>query len=301
MRLGRYARPIAFLVLAVVSAYGLYRLFAGDWTTIIAAWRGKEHLLIAAGGLGVLDVAVGMVSWIWIYRRFGVRTLDGTGLKVYLAGYAGVLLPMKLGNLIRPDAFARLDRGSLRDCIKAEAVLFFLDAAAALAIIVGLGTFLVVPLASPIAVVVVIALILILADRLSGLVSETRLALPRRFWCRGSTVGILLVRVACWSITGTALYVLISHLAGEAGYIETLFFVSASSVVGAGTGLPGGIGAIEGLLGVSLDIMKVPPEHFAFAVGAFRLATFWIWLPIGWVALLLVNRQAARRPAAQTP
>ncbi len=290
-----YARPIGLVVLAIVTAYGLYGLFTGDWATVVADWRGKVLLLAGALALGVLDMAFEGASWMWVCRRFGIRAWDLAGLKVFLSGYAGLLLPMQLGNLIRPDAFKRLDRGSLRQGVLAEAVAFFLDATAALAVLIGVGTLMVHPALSPIAALVVVAAMLTLGDRLGSMVSGTRLELPAAFWWRWQTVGIVALRSTCWIINGVALYVLVRDLPGDVGLVETLFFAPASTVLGSGTGLPGGIGAVEGFLGVSLKIMDVPAAHFAFAVGAFRLATFWIWLPIGWVALVLINRQVARR------
>jgi uncharacterized membrane protein YbhN (UPF0104 family) len=55
--------------------------------------------------------------------------------------------------------------------------------------------------------------------------------------------------------------------------------------------LPGGIGVTEGILGASLRFRSVPVEHLAIVVAAFRLFTFWIWIPIGWLALFALKRQ----------
>jgi hypothetical protein len=35
-------------------------------------------------------------------------------------------------------------------------------------------------------------------------------------------------------------------------------------------------------------------EHLAFAIAAFRLITFWMWIPIGLLALAVVNRRLGR-------
>jgi len=67
-----------------------------------------------------------------------------------------------------------------------------------------------------------------------------------------------------------------------------------SAVLGVSTGLPGGLGATEGIIGASLRLRSVPMEHLAIAIAAFRLITFWMWIPIGWAALAVVNRRIAR-------
>jgi uncharacterized membrane protein YbhN (UPF0104 family) len=61
-------------------------------------------------------------------------------------------------------------------------------------------------------------------------------------------------------------------------------------VLGASSGAPGGVGVTDGLLGASLRWMDVPLEHLALVVLGFRLATFWIWIPLGWVALGVLRR-----------
>ena len=55
---------------------------------------------------------------------------------------------------------------------------------------------------------------------------------------------------------------------------------------------------MEGFLGVSLRFLEMPPADLAFAVGAYRLATFWVWIPIGWLFLLRVNRWVGRKTEA---
>ena len=47
--------------------------------------------------------------------------------------------------------------------------------------------------------------------------------------------------------------------------------------------------------------MKIPSEHLVVAVGGFRLVTFWLWLPIGWVALGMLKRRAARLEGVGLP
>lgn len=75
---------------------------------------------------------------------------------------------------------------------------------------------------------------------------------------------------------------------------DSLFVGPGSAVLGVSTGLPGGIGATEGIIGASLRLRAVPIEHLAIAIAAFRLITYWMWIPIGWAALAVVNRRIAR-------
>jgi len=149
-------------------------------------------------------------------------------------------------------------------------------------------------LAAPVVALGLSLSMLFLANSVSSLLSETRVSLPPDFWFRWQTFVILWLLVVGWLLNGLALYALVWSLAEGINAIETIFFASLSRLLGAGTGLPGGIGITEGLLGISLRIMKIPPEHLILAIGAYRLVTFWMLLPVGWIALLFVNRRVAR-------
>ena len=103
-------------------------------------------------------------------------------------------------------------------------------------------------------------------------------------------MGIVSVQMAGWVAHGFALYVVVAGLPGAMTLWDSLFFAPGAAVLGTGTGLPGGIGATEGILGASLRLRSVPVEHLAIAVAAFRLITFWMWIPIGWFALIIARR-----------
>ena len=104
-------------------------------------------------------------------------------------------------------------------------------------------------------------------------------------------MGIVAVQMAGWVAHGLALYVVVAELPGAMTLWDSLFYAPGAAVLGTGTGLPGGIGVTEGLLGASLRLNSVPVEHLAIVVAAFRLITFWIWIPIGWLAVLAVRRR----------
>ncbi|MBN1342323.1 MAG: flippase-like domain-containing protein [Phycisphaerae bacterium] len=301
MQLKRHVRLLAFVLLAGVTAWGLYGLFSGGWTEALGYWRGKGLWLLGAFACMCAGTVFDLLGWVWIYRRLGIRTWDATGMGVFLAAQAGLLLPLQLGRLVRPDALVRLERGPLGVCLKAEMAVLFLDAAAAGVLFLGLAACWLHPLLGAICAVVVPVVLLFSADRLAAMLSETRVALPPSFWRQWQTFAVLLLHVGAWTCNGLALYLVVRDLPGGVSVPEALFVAPFSASVGAGTGLPGGIGAIEGLLGISLKTLRVPTAHLALAVGAYRLVSFWIWLPIGWLALLLTNRKARSATRGQDP
>lgn len=290
----KHARSWALVLLAAVTIYGVYQFITGDWEAAAGFWSGKLSVIPLVVALAVLDVVLESVGWMWVYERLGMRAFDSGGVLAYLAGRAGLLLPVQLGRLIRPDAMLRLERGGLRRCLKAEAVAFLLDSTSVVALLAALLAYTISPLAAPLAALAVIIVLLFLGDQLTNYLTGTRLELPPAFWWRWSTLAIIVVEMAGWAAHGIALFLVISGLPGEARLWDALFYGPASSVLGVATGLPGGIGATEGFLGASMRIMSIPSEHLVLAVGAFRLITFWLWLPIGWVALGMLRRRVAR-------
>lgn len=289
-----FARLTAFALLAGVTLYGVYRFMTGDWTMVIDYWRDNMAIIPLLIGFSLLDVVLEAVAWMWVYHRFRIRAFDRGGMATYLAGRAGLLLPAQLGRLIRPDAMGKLKRAPLADCLKAEAVVFVLDAISVVALLAGLFVYRLSPLAAMPAAITVIGISVFLGNRIARMMTHTRMHMPGAFWWAWPTIFVIGIDMAGWIAHGLALHVVVIDMPGDMTMWDSLFMGPGSAVLGSSTGLPGGIGAVEGILGASLRLRSVPMEHLAIAIAAFRLITFWIWIPIGWLALAVVNRRIAR-------
>jgi uncharacterized protein (TIRG00374 family) len=66
-----------------------------------------------------------------------------------------------------------------------------------------------------------------------------------------------------------------------------------SSAFGAIMPTPGGLGAVEAALTAGLTAAGLPGAAAVSAVLLFRLLTFWLPVPVGWVALNYLERQGA--------
>jgi len=288
-KLRKYARPAAIVILLLVTAVGVYKFATGDWSDVIAYWRVHLAVIPILVAFSILDVTLESMAWMWSYARLKISVLDRKGATVYLAGRAGLLMPAQLGRLIRPDGMVRLGRAPMLECLKAETVMFVLDGISVLALLAGLIMFRFYPwLAVPLTIVL-ITVTVYPGDKIADMLAHTHFNFPQGFWWSWQTFGIVLVQLAGWVAHGFALFVVVAELPGAMTLWDALFFGPGSAVLGTGTGLPGGIGATEGLLGASLRFREVPVEHLAIAVAAFRLITFWIWIPIGWLALLALK------------
>ncbi|HEX2822448.1 MAG TPA: flippase-like domain-containing protein [Streptosporangiaceae bacterium] len=65
----------------------------------------------------------------------------------------------------------------------------------------------------------------------------------------------------------------------------------AGNAVGSAAPTPGGLGAVEAVLAAGLTAIGVPAHEAIPAVLVFRLATFWLPIPAGWVSYLLLQRR----------
>lgn len=297
MSLKRFAKSLAFIVLLLVTAWGVWSFLKGDPGAALEYWKSRTPLLLLVALLAVLDVTTEAIAWMWAYARFGVRSWDLGGLWSFLAGRAGLLVPAQLGRLLSPDAMARLGRGPLETCIKAEVVAFAINIASVGILILMLALAYVHVWLAPIVLVGSLASIYLLGDRVGALVKHTRLALPPVLWRSRSTLAIVMVKMMGWVFHGVGLWVIIAGLSADASVVNSILFSSAAAVLGVGTGLPGGIGATEGLLAFGLDRLRIPSEYLMPAIASFRVITFWVWIPIGWWALLMTRRRANSKEA----
>jgi len=291
----RYARTIAFVILVVVTGFEIRQFLAGDATAVIAIWKTKIAILPVVFLFAMIDLGLETAGWAWILSRLGLKTDDFTAVGVCVAGKAGLLLPAQLGRLIRPDLMVRLGRGTIADNLKAEGAVFVLDGVSVVALFAGLVAWRVHPVLGPTAFAAATLVFLFLGNRIAGLLSQTRVEFPRSFWWSWQAFAIVIVEAAGWAAHGLAFYVLTSDLPGNVGLWDALFLAPGSAVVGLASGLPGGLGLTEGLLSASMGFKHVPVEHLALGVAMFRLMTFWLLLPIGWLALAWAGRQVRKR------
>ena len=286
----RLANLVGFGLLAAFTLYGVLEFASGDWRSALGYWEGQLPILPAVLALAALDVAFEALAVLWTYARFGVRAFDRQGALACLCIRAGLLLPAQLGRVIRPDALARFGKGAIGNCLKAEGAAFVLDTISVLVLVAGLLAWRWQPLAGPFAAMAAVLAALGAGRLATGWLVGTRFELPADFWLRWSTVGIVGLEALAWITHGLAFWLLIRGLSASITAVDATLATAVASLLGAGSGAPGGVGVIDGLLGASLRWMQVAPEHFAFAVGGFRLATFWLWIPVGWGALALTRR-----------
>jgi glycosyltransferase 2 family protein len=65
----------------------------------------------------------------------------------------------------------------------------------------------------------------------------------------------------------------------------------AGNAVGSATPTPGGLGGVEAVLAAGLTAIGIPAHEAIPAVLLFRMATFWLPIPLGWVSYEVLRRR----------
>ena len=303
--LRRNARGAALILLVLATWVGVHRIgldrFAQAWDR--AGDYGPTLGIVFA--LAVIDVVLSGTVWRRTYQWLGIALPFGTGLWIYVAGYAGLLVPAQLGRLIRPDAMSRLSQRPFSVCVRAEGAAVLLSLIAIGGLVVGLIAYALVPAAAlPVAIgAVAVALYTVgrLADQL-----VPGWGFPTSFWWSRSAAALVGLQMVAWVAHGIGLRTVLVRALPDVSVWEPVLHASLGALGGAASGIPGGVGVTEWLLGGSLTLLHVPERQLVVSVAVFRAASQWIWLPIGWIALAALRRnvrplhvEGLREPSAQ--
>ncbi len=98
--------------------------------------------------------------------------------------------------------------------------------------------------------------------------------------------GAVLLNLAYIAALDASLRAFDSHL----GFAAVAVVYLAGSVVGSAIPTPGGLGGIELAMSSGLTVAGVPAGVAVSAVLLYRIATFWIPIPVGWVSLTWLQR-----------
>ena len=289
----RCIRVVTLLLFGVVSLYGIHLLFQGNWREVGAYWLDRRRLLALGFALSAADILTDSLIWMLILRQLGIFIPPAKGVLLFLSGYAGLLMPVQLGRFFRASELASQGHADLRTAIKAELILLCFAAIAAIATFSAAFLYQWSVFLAVLAPALIIVAALFAADLLFQSLPQLRqrfsLQLPLHFWRQPAVIGLTFLTATGWLLNGAILYLIFGELSEMLSLHHTIMIVTSNLFIGVGTGLPGGLGVSESYIGAMMYWLRTPPEHLVVAVAAFRLVTFWIWIPIGWCALLLIG------------
>jgi uncharacterized membrane protein YbhN (UPF0104 family) len=104
----------------------------------------------------------------------------------------------------------------------------------------------------------------------------------------GIAVGANLLLTAAYAL---ALIAALRSVGAHPAVLAAVVVFLAGNAVGSATPTPGGLGGVEAVLAAGLTAIGIPAHEAIPAVLLFRMATFWLPIPFGWVSYVVLQRR----------
>ncbi|MEZ4399077.1 MAG: lysylphosphatidylglycerol synthase transmembrane domain-containing protein [Kofleriaceae bacterium] len=311
-------RRVVTLIVAIAAVIAAFTLL-GDVRAVRDRLGGFAWgTFVAALGLAVANYALRFARWQGYLRTRQLAVPAGTSALVFVAGFSMAVTPGKLGELIKSfllRELADVPVAASASIVIAERVSDLL--ALLVLAVVGVaiyGVAVEVVIAS--AAVVAIGLAVILWRRLGVWLIELvttprRLAgvRPKLLEIYGGLAALAQPRVlawstvlsvAAWACEGLGFAIIVSGFPGASVAIGmALLIYAATTIAGALSFLPGGLGVTEGAMTLLLVEQAVGVDRGTATAATIltRLATLWFAVLLGAVALAVARRRAGPRSA----
>lgn len=298
----RWIAPACVVTGLASAGYLLAIVWAGSADT----W----HALVSIGGLAMAlgtavcacSLLVRFLRWRLILGELGYRLPDGFSLRVYLAGIALSSTPGKVGETLRSSLL--LDRGV---AVHRSLAAFVADRLSDVIAVAALGALAGLVAQQRQAALEVIALSVVLGSTaLAGWLRRNPLwrPLPANGLGRWLSRGAAPVRAwsQIWTPARSARYTLlaavafglqtlvfsayVNQVAPGTEFAQAVLIYCSSTLIGAASLLPGGLGAMDMALVLQLQALGITPPAAVAAAVAARLSTLWFSWFVGFSALL---------------
>ena len=289
-----------YLVLAILS--GLT-----DLQVAFASFRWSLLPLIL--GLVAFSYAVRFVRWSYYLRILAVTMPPQMNVAIFVAGLSMTISPGKFGEVLKSVFIRQVSGASIARTAPAVIAERVTDATGMLAWgLLGALAFSLGPRGLLLFLAITaIGIAGLRSKRLSLLVESMLLKLPLLHRLaphlgvfHGASNELLAARPLIvgtaisffsWGIEILAVYLCVVGMGAGAPFLMVVFIFAVSSVGGAVTMLPGGIGAAEaGMVGMFRTVAGLSGATSVALTFLIRLATLWFATLIGVVGLLLVRR-----------
>ena len=281
----------------------------------LSMWAGWSEFVHAVSAVGVIGTAIALglslvnyllrfFRWQNYLRLLGHKVPWRPSLRIYMSGFALATTPAKAGEMVRsiflkrfgmtyPESLAAFFAERLCDlcAIVVLAAIGLSAHATAQPIVIGCGA-------------ILVAILLTLhnrrwLERLDTLGHRLKWRRLREFWvsviemvmqfrrCFALPVMSysMLLSVLAWGAEAYSFYLVATWMGADLSLTEALFIFAFSTLVGALSFLPGGLGGTEAVM-ISLLLLNGMPEPQAIVCTLFiRVTTLWFAVALGLVAL----------------
>ena len=316
------ARFQRWLLLALAIGAVVYLVFsvrAGFDQVAAELGRFRLVLLFPIVGLSFFNYALRFWKWQYLLRILDVRVRPAESLRIFLAGMAMTITPGKAGELLKPYLLRGRVGASLASTVPALVAERGTDALALVALaLFGVGTYFAEGTTTLLGIAgVFVGGVTVLSSRRLSLAAIAWLGrVPRlgRLQPRleatyeafrtclsfGPLLGTTLLSAVAWGAEGLGLWLIFRGFGVEAADVSVSLFLYAFSTI-AGAPTPGGLGMADVALqeGALRLLPGITPAQALGAALLCRLATLWLGVAVGAVAL--VSLGALRSGAPRSP
>ena len=308
LRLERFRwRTVATAVALTVAAYLLIGEVSGVNVlgTLGQAKPGWLAVAVLASAVTYLGAAIGIAAFIpqrlSLWRGFFVQLATA---------FVGVAMPPTVGHLAVNARYLhrqKVDEGTIAASVTVSQLVNVVTTVLLLIVLgvltgSGLSKFKIAPGAD-----VLIGLAVIAAAVIAVLaVPQTRKKVAgtvwphlRQIWPRlldavshplrlAIAVGANLLLSVAYSV---ALIAALWSVGAHPAILATAVVFLAGNTVGSATPTPGGLGGVEAVMAAGLTAIGIPAHQAIPAVLLFRMATFWLPIPFGWISYEVLRRR----------
>ncbi|MHA1974063.1 MAG: lysylphosphatidylglycerol synthase transmembrane domain-containing protein [Candidatus Hodarchaeales archaeon] len=292
---------------------------------VIIIWSGWDELITNILRVNPLVIIIAMLlsltnyffrflKWVLFTKSLELKIPLLDNLLIFFAGLSLAITPAKAGEAIRAFLLQKMNTSDLSKGLASTFSERLIDLLAvtllALIGILSLGSRLSIqymPLLLLILLIIIIGVIVFLLDPLYNLFSKI-------FWFEawkflGSKIdkfrsdvvitlrmrtflGALLLGIIGWTCEGLGFFLIAQNLDINLTVDAAVFIYAASSLLGAISFLPGGLGVMEGSMEVFLaDFLRISAALAGALIILIRFTTLWFGVGLGLIILLIVVKR----------
>ena len=308
LRLERFRwRTVASAVALTVAAYLLVGEISGVNVLGTLGQASPGWLAVAVLGSAVtyLGAAIGIAAFIpqrlSIWRGFFVQLATA---------FVGVAMPPTVGHVAVNARYLRrekVDEGTIAAAVTVSQLVNIVTTVLLLIVLgvltgSGLSRFKIAPgsdVLIGLAVIAAVVIAVLAVPQTRKKVTGTVWPYLRQIWPRllnavshplrlAVGVGANLLLSAAYAV---ALIAALRSVGAHPAILAAAVVFLAGNAVGSATPTPGGLGGVEAVLAAGLTAIGIPAHQAIPAVLLFRVATFWLPIPVGWISYEVLRRR----------
>ncbi|MCX8065799.1 MAG: flippase-like domain-containing protein [Candidatus Hydrogenedentes bacterium] len=281
---------LGVLLLLGFTVYGILTFHQEDWDYIWKILYNKSEVILLVLTLRLIDWVIDFGVWRYVLFLYGISISFINSILVYMTQGAGILLPVQMGRVVRGYVLSKKFNVLGELCFVAELhMLIVVFSGAFLTFSIFLGEYANMRFFIWVTSFAGLTIIWIFIRYGGKLFIKLFPYLPQ---VKGGYLAYLILSIVCalgWFINGLIFFYLLESDGTNLSFVEAQLVLLGGVFLGAISGIPGGLGILEMVLGVSLYWFNIKTPEIIIVISIFRLLTYWLWIPLGWLAMVILG------------